>query len=227
MKKILLSLMLILAFGALNAKDYHRTLGQFNKISVVDSISVVYRCIQDSTGSAAFSSDPDIADAIMLQIDKGELKIRISTEAVGSSRLPVLYLYSDFMQHVYNSSNATVTIDNPAPVPTFKAVQVGNGTINTKGLKATTVEGKIQTGNGTITFEGTCDLAKFNMLGAGAIQADLLKAEKVECKSVGSGTVGCWPEYSLKINCLGSTKFYYKGEPTIRKKGGGKLIPID
>lgn len=227
MKKIILALMLVMTYVAVNAKDYHRSLGQFDKISVIDSISVVYRCIPDSTGTAAFSADPAIADAILLEVDKGELKIRISTEAVGSSRLPVLYLYSDFMQHVYNSSNATITIDNPAPVPTFKAIQVGNGTINAKGLKATTVEGKIQTGNGTIAFEGTCDLAKFNMLGAGAIQADLLKAEKVECKSLGSGSIGCWPEYSLKVNCLGSTKFYYKGEPSIRNKGGGKLIPID
>lgn len=215
-----------LAIGA-RADEYHIRVGQFDKVSVVDSLNVVYRCNPDSTGSVGFAADRSMADAIMCSLDKGDLKIRVATEAVGSSRLPTVYIYSDFLLQVSNSGLGTVKVENPAPVPTFKATLTGNGKIEAEGLKATTVQGRIQTGNGLISLEGSCELAKFNMVGAGTIQADNLKADKVECKTMGSGTVGCWAEFSLKIGCIGSTKFYYKGEPAIQKKGGGKLIPID
>lgn len=228
MKKILFILLLtVTSFLSTSAREYHRTIGDFTSISVVDSIPVVYRCVPDSAGSVAFDADPEVADAIFLQVRKGELKISISTEYVFSRKLPTLYVYSDFLQKIYNSSNATVRIFDPAPVPQFSAKLIGNGNIEVEGIKATTVKAKVETGNGQITLQGECNQARLNLTGTGTIQADLLKAKNVDCNTVGTGTIGCWPEISLKTRCLGSTKFYYKGDPAINKRGGGKLIRID
>lgn len=218
---------LLFVANALRADEYLHNVGEFNKISVLDSISVVYRCVPDSSGSVAFNTDRRFADDLLFSVDKGELKIRVDTEAVGRPDLPVIYVYSRFLEQATNSTNATLKIENPAPVPRFKATLVGNGAIEISGLKTTGVEAKITTGNGTIALQGECDWAKFTLLGTGTIQADCLKADTVECKCMGSGTIGCWPEYTLKVNCLGSTKIYYKGEPAVNKKGGGKLIPIE
>ena len=64
------------------------------------------------------------------------------------------------------------------------------------------------------------------MVGTGTINADGLKTELVNCKIMGSGTIGCWPLSRLDVRGIGSTKIYYKGAPEIKKVGGGKLFPL-
>lgn len=228
MKKILLIISAIIPMAlTLMADEYHQSVGEFTKLSVQDSISVVYRCVPDSAGTVAFKADRKFADAIMFSVNNNELKVRVSTEAVGNPELPVIYVYSKFLEGVSNSASGTVKVIAPAPVPRFSANIVGNGAIEVTGLKASGVKAKINTGNGCISLQGECDWAKFNMVGTGTIQADNLKADTVDCKCLGSGTIGCWPEFKLNTNCLGSTKIYYKGDPAVRKKGGGKVIPIE
>lgn len=228
MKQFLFSIfaLISLCFSAA-ADEYHQSVGEFTSVSLQDSIPVVYRCVPDSTGTVAYVADRRFADKIYFSVNKGELKIQVATEAVGDPDLPVIYIYSKFLEKASNSSSATLKIVNPAPVPRFSANVVGNGAIEVSGLNATGVKAKINTGNGSVVLQGECDWAKFNLLGTGTIQADDLQADTVECKCMGSGSIGCWPLFTLRTNCLGSTKIYYKGEPSIRKKGGGKVIPID
>lgn len=227
LKALVLLPLLFVFFSSARAEDYHLTVGQFRKINVSDDINVVYRCVPDSTGTVAFSGDRRFANAIMFSVDKNTLKIRVSTEAVGDKDLPTVYAYSDYLTDATNSGKMTLRVENPAPCPEFKATVVGNGTLNAVGISATSVTGKLTTGNGTVTMAGKADTAEYLMLGTGAIQADLMQADIVKCKCLGSGTIGCWALSTLKAQCLGSTKIYYRGDPEVSKKGGGKLIPIE
>lgn len=230
MIKKLLSLSIFAAVSltgfAQSAENYKINVGQFNKLKVADNVNVVYRCNPDSTGFVQYRGAKEFADAFILSPKGGTLKIQVSTEDVNNPSLPVLYVYSDFLLEVENSGLKRVTIEKPAACPEFKAKCVGNGSIVVDGLEATLVRASIATGNGSVNLSGKCRESIFNMVGTGIIGADRLRSEKVECKILGSGTIACWPINELSVKGIGSTKVYYKGDPQIKKSGGGKLFQL-
>lgn len=203
------------------------SVGQFNKINVTDDINVVYRCVADSTGMISFTADESLAKAFIFTNNKGNLRVQINTDMVARPELPTVYLYSDYLTSVENGGRGTLTVESPHPCPEFKATLLGNGRLIVEDITATDVKGVLATGNGTISLGGRCTKASLTMVGTGTIQADRLQAEEVNVTIAGSGTIGCWPVQLLKSKGIGSTKIYYKGHPTIRKSGGGKLFPIE
>lgn len=210
-----------------NDDEYTVEIGQFTKIKVYDNVNVIYRCVPDTTGIATYHGSHDFDNAFIFTNDGGTLKIQVSTEDVGKPDLPTVYLYSDFLTEVTNSSEFHMQIQNPAPCPKFEVEEIGNGSVSVTGLKATEVKAKITTGMGNIALSGKCEKALFQLVGTGVIQADNLLAQDVECKIMGSGTIGCDAAVKLKTRGIGSTKIYYRGNPVIDKKGGGKLIPLE
>lgn len=219
----------LLAYTGVQAQDLHEYLfkvGQFDKVRVLDNVNVVYRCVPDSTGYAAYHGEEDFCDSFILTNSGGTLKIQVSTEDVGKPGLPTLYIYSDFLTSVENSSNFTTTVQSPAPCAKLKALQIENGSLRIENAQATEVEAAVVAGHGNIFLSGDCNCAQFRMMSAGTINADMLKAQDVKCRVFGAGTIGCWAVQSLKSRGLGSTKIYYKGHPQVNKKGGGKVMPL-
>lgn len=229
MKKIVFIVFGILAALGMSGQEiqtYKVEVGQFDKLRVTDNVNVVYRCLPDSTGFIQYRGRKEFADAFIVTPKDGQLRIQVSTEDVGNPDLPVLYVYSDFLTLVENSSDFTLSIENPAPCAVFKATQIGNGKVTVENLKANKVDAALATGNGTVSLSGRCREAVLKMVGTGMIAADRLEAEKVQCKILGSGSIGCWPLDLLNIRGIGSTKIYYKGEPVIKKVGGGKVFRL-
>lgn len=229
MKKYLFLFIFAFSIFSLRAeelKDYKLEVGQFNKLKITDDVNVEYRCNPDSTGWIFYRGEEEFADAFIFSNDKGTLKIQVSTEDVDKPNLPTVYVYSDYLTEVENSSNYIIRVRKPAPMPAFKIVQIGNGKIEVSDVNATTVMMKLATGNGTIVVDGECKTAEFTMVGTGLIQADMLKSTDSNCKILGSGSIGCWATDKLEVFGIGTTKIYYKGEPAIKKKGGGKLFPL-
>lgn len=230
MRRILYILALVLcsvsAVNAASVQTYRNNLGLFNSVKVLDNIRVVVKCNPDSTGYAVFSTTKQLASAPMFSISKGTLKVQVSTEYVNNPNLPTIYLYTDYVNYVANSSPNTVTVINPGAVPTFKAVLMGNGSIIADNIKATEVSASIISGNGTISLSGNAEKCSYTMMGTGVIQADCLSTDIASCKIVGSGSIGCNVAQKLDVRGIGSTKIYYKGNPKIKKVGGGKLIPL-
>lgn len=229
MKKLFLLLncfFFALGLCAQEIQTYKVEVGQFNKLRVTDNVNVVYRCLPDSSGFVQYRGRKEFADAFILTPKDGQLRVQVSTEDVGNPDLPVLYVYSDFLNYVENSSDFTLIVENPAPCAEFKAMQIGNGTTTVENIKATKVEGVLATGKGTVNLSGECHEGAFKMVGAGLISADRLKADKVFCKILGSGSMGVWATEMLNVKGIGSTKIYYKGEPIVKKVGGGKLFEL-
>lgn len=215
-----------LTVSAQVAENYKINVGQFNKLKVHDNVNVVYRCNPDSSGFVQYRGAKEFADAFILTPKGGTLRIQVSTEDVNNPALPVLYVYSDFLTEVENSGLKRVTVENPAPCAEFKAKCIGNGSIVVENIEANVVRAAIATGNGTVNLSGSCREAGFRMLGTGVIAADRLRADDVDCRILGGGTIGCWPTLHLSVKGIGSTKIYYKGTPTIKKSGGGKLFQL-
>lgn len=205
---------------------YVKEIGQFDRLKVLDDVNVVYRCNPDSTGLAVFEGEPQFENAFILTLNKNTLKVQVNTEDLGQPGLPTLYLYSDFLTLVENSATFTTRVETLAPCAEFKAIETGNGTVTVDNLSANKVIAVLNTGNGTVNVSGTCVEAVLKMIGTGLIQADRLKADNVKCSILGSGTIGCWPLSSLHVRGIGSTKIYYKGDPKVKKTGGGKLFQI-
>ncbi|MBO4965500.1 MAG: DUF2807 domain-containing protein [Muribaculaceae bacterium] len=223
---LFLSLLLpVIMFGREN--DYEVNLGQFDRLEIEDNVNVIYRCVPDSTGYAAWSGEERFADAFIFSNNKGKLRIQVQTDDVDDPALPVLHLYSDFMTQVSTSSALVTRIEEPAPNPSFKATLIGNGTLIVHGINCTKLNATLNTGNGQITLTGTAREAKYKMVGTGTIQADMLEAQRVKCNILGSGSIGCWPVESLSVSGIGSTKIYYRGTPDVSKSGGGKLFRLD
>lgn len=206
--------------------EYIFEVGAFHKLRVLDNVNVVYRCVPDSAGFAAYRGEEDFRDAFIFTNNNGTLRVQVTTEDINKPGLPTIYLYSDYLTEAENSSIFTLTIENPAPCAEFKVRQEGNGTIIADGINATKVTAALATGMGNVIVAGTCTNAELKMVGTGVIQADRLKARSVKCTIIGSGSIGCWAEEKLSVKGIGSTKIYYKGNPEVKKTGGGKLYPV-
>lgn len=229
MKKIFMMLLLLAFMAGMKAQTIQQfkvEVGQFDKLKISDNVNVVYRCLPDSTGFAQYCGAKEFADAFIFTPKGGTLRIQVSTEDVGNPDLPTLYVYSDFLTSVENSSDFTLIVENPAPCAEFSAKEIGNGRIIVEGLKSNIAKASVATGNGMVSMSGSCREGIYQMVGAGMISADRLEAQSVQCKILGSGSIGCWAVEKLTSKGIGSTKIYYKGDPVIKKSGGGTLIEL-
>lgn len=218
---------LLLCPFTLNAEKYVFKVGQFNKLSVLDNVNVIYSCVPDSTGCVTYTGSEDFEDAFILTNKKGKLIVQVITEDAGKKDLPTLKVYSDYLNKVENSGNCTVRVNRPAPCPNFKAKVIGNGTLIINDLQATSVEAAVVAGMGKVVISGECTDSKYRITGTGSIIADRLKATDTKIVlTLGTGYIGCWTTGNLNVGGLGSTKIYYKGDPVIKKKGNAKLFRL-
>ena len=224
MKKIIATLLLIIAYACTAAADvYEYEPGPFDRLVVRADIDIVYRNVPDSAGYIRYESGKDFSGKLDVSCSKGKLSIidRMTEEDYGM--LPTLYMYSDYLVSVSYEGAGTVDIMMQSATPTFSAKLTGNGKIVCSGVNTTEMSANIVTGNGTIVARGKCVKAKFSLTGTGLIQADELVADEVKCSVMGTGSIGCRPLDLLDVRGIGTTKIYYHGNPTVRKVGGAKL----
>ena len=225
--RILMIAALLIGCLQMNAKQFTLPVGQFSKVSVDDNVNVVYVGADGTPSRVTYEGDQKYAKAFIITHKGNKLRIQVETMYVDDPELPTLYVYSDFLENASLSSESTLNLKSVAPGSKLDLSVIGNGSIVADNIKATKVGASIKSGNGTISISGHCETASFNMLGNGTIQADRLEAVTVNCKMLGQGSIGCWPTEELKVRGIGNTKIYYKGTPTIDKKGGGKLFPLE
>ncbi len=206
--------------------EYTSYYGPFERIEISDNVNVIYQCMPDSAGYMRFRGLSRFGNAFIVSNNKGKLKIQVNTEDVNDPELPTVFVYSNFLSEIKNSSDKTVTVLSIAPCPNLQVKQIGNGAVTVNGVNSDRVKAAIETGNGQIVLSGKTTDANLIMVGTGTIQADLLQAEVVKCKVMGSGTVGCWAESMLNVRGLGATKIFYRGDPIVKKGPGLKVMPL-
>lgn len=230
MKKILilLAVMTSLVTGAQVPKQHFAVnMGDFSELRVVDAINVEYACNPDSAGYVVFDSDPSMASSILLSNDKYTLRIQLQTDGITLTRLPLVRVYSTYLNSAENSGDSTLTVNPPAPGPSLKLRVVGNGRIVAKNLKANLIEGKLDTGRGSMFLSGNTMWVKLRTVGTGSIEAGALKAEKCNIFMSGTGSVDCWVTGELTVTGLGSGKVYCKGRPKVKNRTLGTVKVVD
>lgn len=221
-----LAIISLLNVCAATAADHHYVIpvGEFTRIKLSADANVVYRNVPDSAGMVAFDASDRVADAYTFDVRKGTLRISLDHE--WTTPLPTVYVYSSFLSGVENEEGGSITVFSPAPAPEFEAKMIGNGSITADNVNATQVTATFVTGNGSITITGNASAVSASMAGAGKIDLSYLSADKVAVKAVGSGWISCWARKELSVMGLGSTKIYYRGNPTITRKGTSQVLPI-
>lgn len=225
--RIIMIMAVLMGCLQMNAKEFTLPLGQFSKISVDDAVNVVYVGGDGSPSRITYEGDQKYARAFIITHKGNKLRIQVETMYVGDPELPTLYVYSDFLESASLSAESTLTLKSVAPGSKLDLSVMGNGSLIADNIRVTKASAAIKSGNGTISVSGNCQTARFSMLGNGTIQADRLEAASVSCKIFGNGSIGCWAVNDMSVSGIGNTKIYYKGTPEIKKKGGGKLFPLD
>ncbi|MDE6271793.1 MAG: DUF2807 domain-containing protein [Muribaculaceae bacterium] len=208
-------------------KEYHFEVGNFSNLSIQNNVNVVYTHCKDTIGHVRYKSEPDFEDAFIFTNNKGSLKIQVQTDDVGKPGLPTIYVSSTNLEKIDNYSDFNVRVEDNVKADTFSCSLIGNGSITVSDINATNVNAKITAGMGTIILSGECTNADFKLTGTGTIQANMLKASNINCKILGGGSISTYPLRTLEVKGIGSTKIYYRGNPTIKRRGGGKLIQVN
>lgn len=210
-------------------QKYVADVKDFSELKVSDGVNVIWKCNADSAGLVTFTTSPQMAPLILLENKKNQLKIELQDVEHILKHVPTLTVYSNFVKSVSNNADSTVYLDNPAATAEISLRVVGNGRIVAKGLKATTVDAKVDTGSGRIALQGITQLLKLRNAGAGTIEAANLQAEEGSFSILGTGSIDCWVTDKLTVKGLGSGKVYLKGNATVKNRtlGTVKVVNVE
>lgn len=196
-----------------NVEDYKMQVPDFSVLKVNDNINVEYRCSADSAGYVFFECPSEQASMLLFTSHKSALTVQLDDAFTGDV-VPTVRVYSSVLDKVENSGDSTVRIVSAAPVTSFKATVIGNGTVIIDSIEATNVVLSINTGKGHIAVErGTTFKLSLNKMGKGTIEAGGLKASEVKVKMLGPGDIDCNVSETLSIFGGGSGTVYYSGNP--------------
>lgn len=234
-RRVLISLTLIVAATLSTTAQVARheiKVGDFNRLTLVDNVNVVYRCMADSAGMAVVSCTPEELQGLMFSLNSSNrLSLQVEDRLEKRGNLPTVTLYSSSLEEAENDGDSTLRITHLPPLKSFKARMIDNGKIIVHNVKASKLELQILSGKGKIIASGTCDDLVVKLVGTGEIQADNVQATNVVCRIMGTGRIGCNVlGGQLKVSGSGTGKVYYKGTPskvTVRKLGTIKAIPME
>lgn len=220
---------LLIALGiSAQTKDYSLQIGDFNEITVANSINVIYKQSADSAGLATYSCTPAQASALTFSNEKSKLKIQLAVENPVNP-IPTVTVYSLALSKATNWGDSTLTIARSNPGAQFKLKVLNNGYIIANDIHTTKVEAAVVAGNGSIHLTGKAKEAKYTIKSVGSIEAGNLEAAIVKCSMMGTGSIDCEATESLTVRGLGPGTIYYRGKPAkIKNQGlGVKVVAVD
>ncbi|MDE6352338.1 MAG: DUF2807 domain-containing protein [Muribaculaceae bacterium] len=217
-------------FAASPVSTYGLEVGDFTQLKVTSPVSVRYVSNPDSAGMIRYESTPDMASIISFTNTGEKLIVEFTTKGTHYIDAPTVTVYSNVLYSAENQSDSLIRLEKVAPCPELKLKIMGNGRISANDVTATKVSASITTGHGSIVISGKCDEANLSSISTGSIQAEELQAEIVNCKMMGTGEIGCWPEQKLTVSRLsmGTGHIYYNGNPRLieNKSINIKVDPI-
>ena len=194
--------------------------GDFNKLTVVNGVTVRYASVADSAGMAVIDCPDEAVSAITFENKGMKLRVEaVSEEPVES--LPAVTIYSMALAEAQNWGDSTLTVVSVNPGPKLKVSVIGNGAVIVPDLQASEVEASVKAGNGTVFLSGTAQKAKYTIMSAGVIEGRTLKAKEVTCNMIGTGSIDCQATNTLKIKGIGSGSVYFWGDPSVKNHAIG------
>ena len=234
MKRVWISiivLMMVTLMADAQVTRHEVKVGDFSRLTLIDDINVNYRCNADSAGLVVMSCTQEVANHLMFNLsNKGRLSIQVDDMYEQLPQLPTISVYSSTLDEAENGGDSTLRVMGLPPLKAFKVRNTDNGKVIVRGIRASQLELQILSGKGKIIADGSCDNLSLRLIGTGEIQADQVVATEVNCRIMGTGSMGCHVNGGeLKVSGSGTGKVYYKGTPskvTVRKLGTIKAIPM-
>ncbi|MDE6207442.1 MAG: DUF2807 domain-containing protein [Muribaculaceae bacterium] len=208
---------------------YRLNVEPFVELNVVDGVKVDCYLRADSAGMASFRCAPEVASQIMFSNKDGRLTIRTGAEETPIIGVPCLTVYTASLVKVENSGDSLVCVHGPIVAKTFKARQIGNGSLEIRDLDVTQAEAGVTAGKGSLTISGKAGKAKLSNVSTGPVDASGLLSDNVNCFIFGPGNIHCNPVRQLRVYGAGSGKVVYHTTPEkVTHRGlGVKATSID
>ena len=200
----------------------------FYRVKINTAFNVVYHHSKDSAGLIRIYGEENILDEVKPVSKDGTLEIKFVNTAKREYGVIILDVYSSDLQEVQSDAGGVFETSGSLSGSELDILLMGNGLVRCNKLDYGIVKARIMTGSGDIFLSGTCREARLSIAGSGELKGHELKARDVNCNITGNGSIGCWAEENLKAFITGKGDVYYKGKPTVKKRGigSGRAIPL-
>lgn len=215
-KKILFILVCAIQFIPVSAvvTDQKLDVNDFSELVVVDGVNVDYFCSPDSAGMAIFSCEPEMASHIIFTHKNDRLTIRTDADEQPVANVPRIRVYSSSLSRVENSGDSTLRVHRVVPTNSFKAKQIGNGTLIIDYVEANRVDAGITTGKDTLIINGKAQKSTITNVSTGLIDASSLQVNDLKCVLFGTGNIETNPVDNLRVYGTGPGAVVYNKLPT-------------
>lgn len=227
--KVKIHLVIVLTiFSVLSLKAQQqdsRKLSSFNKISTDESFDVfLNKGTAEAIRIVAVNIDPK---KINTKIEDGTL--RISSEK-GNYRNVNVQLYITYKELNAITSTGSSSIEASNVLTADNLILTNNGSGKMKlAVKNDKLTVKMS-GSGAVSLTGTVNDFSSELSGSGRLNAFELIANTGRIGLSGSGVANVNVKNSIKVDCNGSGKVHYKGNPatkTINSSGSGKVSAVN
>lgn len=193
------------------------TIADFNKISILNGINVVYAQSESKAGKVRIYA-PEGDDVVSITSKNGLLSIRYGRGYNRNFGVIMVYVYSKELTQVDCSVGANFTAEGIVSGNKLKLKVLNKSLIRCKNIVYDEVVVKRGLGRGDILLSGKARKATYSIIGSGEIDADNLVAEEVTCKILGKGDVGCHVNKDISVRSWGKGAAYCKGDLKISGK---------
>lgn len=197
------------------------TIADFNEVSILNGINVVYTQSESQAGKVRIYA-PEGNDVVSITSKNGLLSIRYGRGYNRNFGVIMVYVYSKELSKVSCSVGANFTAEGIVSGSSLKLKVLNRSQIRCKNIIYDEVSAKRGLGNGDILLAGKAQKATYTIIGPGEINADELVADEVSCKILGRGDVGCHVDKDISVCSIGKGAAYCKGE--LKVSGDNKKI---
>ena len=199
------------------------TLADFNKVSILNGINVVYTQSESQAGKVRIYA-PEGNNVVSLTSRDGLLSIRYGRDYNMNFGVIMVYVYSKELTQVNCSVGASFTTEGLVKGDKLKLKVLNKSIIRCKNIEYNEVKAKRGLGTGDILLSGKANKATYSIIGRGEIDADNLVAEEVSCKMFGQGDIGCHVNKEITVRSIGRGAAYCKGD--LKISGENKKIRV-
>lgn len=199
------------------------TIADFNKVSILNGINVVYTQSESQAGKVRIYA-PEGKDVVSITSKDGLLSIRYGRGYKRDFGVIMVYVYSKELNQVNCLVGANFTTEGVVSGDKLKLKVLNKSQIRCKNIIYNEVVAKRGLGNGDILLAGKANSATYSIIGRGEIDADELVADDVTCKILGKGDIGCHVDKNISVRSWGKGAAYCKGE--LKISGKNKKIRV-
>lgn len=193
------------------------TITEFDKISIVNAINIVYTQSESQSGKVRIYA-PEGNDIISLTSKNGLLSVKYGKGYRRDFGVIIVYVYSKELNKVMCSVGANFKAEGLVSGKTLTLKVAHQSQIRMNNLVYDEVKAKRGIGFGDIILSGEVKKASYSIIGRGEINAENLVADDVNCKIFGLGDIGCHVNKEISVRRLGRGAAYCKGDLKISGK---------